>query len=1333
MIRNAARRTFRASYLIAGVLLILLAVFIVCASLLLPMLAGHKASVESRVSDYLQSPVEIGELSVRWEGFGPLLRAERVSILESSERSVTLDELLIDINLAKSLLRGIPVIDELSLVGVSLAIEADESGQFRVHGMDSMGSAPVSADDVAFVPGERDVDIVAWLFNTSKVALLDTQLSLIDVANDHTLVFENLNVRVENKAQVHQIRVDAQLPASLGGRLEAGLDLVGSSSALAESDGSLYFAADSISLEGVIAVLHSGGFVSTDSLQSLNVGAEASIEIWGRWEDGQLVSASGPVTIGKVVDSASGNTLLDSASAQLRLTHSELSTDIFATDVQASLGSSTLQIERLTASRAATSSQTQAWHLSGAASRIPVDMIISLQTIASLALQPEQLKILDGVAADGHVNNMSFDVSGSSDKPLITASMDIDSLTFEGGQHLPSFGPVSGELSMVNSTGQLSVVADSMPLSWPVASDVNLQVDSLETTVEIDVRDPDRTAFSANIKLEDEGIDTSTRARLVFEPDLSPHLDLQSRFDVADITAIKSWLPRNLMSPAATSWFDDAITGGAGADGSLLFFGHLADFPFDDGQGVFNADVDIRNASLAFLPDWPQATNINGTLQLNGLSLVGIAENSTLDQFSILKTRATIANLAIPTLTLSGSASGDFQEIVDFAVEGPLASILEPAIGDMSGNGSAQIDLSLERSLYTEPPDTEDDSRASAWRPFSINGSVFLDENDVEFGRAGLELDNARGAVSFSEQGITINSLQGRILGHDVRLSGNTTGQGESANTTITITGVMEANDLLAHYENPLDQFIRGAAQWSATITAPHSLQRVVDEGVGLSVSSDLVGAQLLLPAPFNKSTSTPVSFTLSTAFRDGAEQQQWDAVYGDQLQAQVTLVDEEMQSLLVRLGQGELADAPQPDSFEGIRLQGKVPSLAADGWIETVARYIDSLPESEGEEQLILPVSAELDADSLILGRYNFGKASMSTSTDETYLNIGFSNSSLEGSLRYPREHWTKQTALIAHLDMIDWSVIDALSESPDPNAGGVSATEELDPRLFPPIEASVSVFRGGNVQVRDLVMRAEPNVSGLDITTLGFAYDTMRLVGRGYWYLQDPQSVSTTLVGKHTSQLNMVLQSDDFGAGLDQIGLSGIIDDAQGSIQMQLSWPGALYKPEIPQLDGEVIVSVEAGSIVPLEPAAGRVIGLFALQALPRRLKLDFKDLTGEGLAFASIAGSAVIEDGVAQVPLLQLTGPVGVVDIVGSSDLNSQQFDQRITVLPRVSAALPVIGAISAGATGGIGALVATGVLKALGVDFDRIGLRTYQLKGSWTQPELTPVASDFLRGR
>lgn len=1324
MITTAARETARVSYLITGVLLILLALFTVMARVGLPLVATYKSYMEARVSHYLGSPVEIGDLSLSWEGFGPLLHATDVSVFETTERLVTLDEILIDINLAKSLLRGLPIINELSLVGASFAIETDSAGQARLHGMEW-----VSSGDQMTTQAQSDgVDVAAWLFNARKVGLLDTQLTLIDLKTGSQVEFANLNIRVENNADVHQLRVDANLPESLGGRLEAGIDLIGNPRTLSETNGELYLSADSIDVRNLRDLLMLGGLMANDVPELLALDSVASVELWGEWEDGQFVSARGPLKFDTIRDADSGKLLLDNASANLTLSRSGDAIDMAVTDLQTTLGASTLALDEL---RVSTADSTQ--KLSVVASEVPADMVARFAALAFSFKHTELATSLASSASTGKFRNLALSFSGSEDNKKINLSADIDAVEFRGVDALPTIGPLSGKLAVSDSLGQMTLSAQQMPLVWPSVSDEALDVDLLKATIDIDVRNWQKVLLGADIQLVDNGINTSTRVKAVFEDDTSPHVDIQSRFSADDVTQLKAWLPRKQLAASTTNWIDSAITSGQASNGSLLMFGHIADFPFEQGDGVFRASVDINDGTLAFLPDWPVAHDINGSIELDGLKLTGRAEDSTLDQFSVSETQLTMNNIMKPVLEMSATASGRFQDAVNFGITGPLSSFLEPAIGDVSGTGDTQMDVSLVYPLYAKPKDFDVGQKDDHWRPFSVDGSFFLNNNDVTFGLAELVLENAIGAVGFDENGIAINTLGGQVLGHDVRISGATTGEGDQATTNVTVTGALEANDLLAHYGDPLDQFIRGASQWSATISAPHTAERIDRDGVTLDIRSDLVGAELLLPAPYNKPSSSAVMFTLSTAFREANVDQFWEARYGDELRARVRMVDQELYSLLVELGPSQLDDTVAMLDQPGIRLQGNVARLAADGWIETIAQYIDSIPDSQGEPELILPVFVKLDTEALVLGRRSLGKAMLQANTDDVYINFAMSNQALRGNMRYPRKHWEKDTALKARIELLDWSVIEALSEELEPVPGIAQSSDELDPRLLPPVDARVTLLTKDTLRVRDLVLRAQPNVSGLDITTLGFAYETMRMVGQGHWYLRDPQNVGNALSGKHTTQLNLVLQSDDFGVGLDEIGLPGIIDDAQGSIAMKLNWPGPFYRPEIANLDGEIDIEMRSGSIVPLEPGAGRMVGLFAFQALPRRLNFDFKDLTGAGLAFESIAGSIDVDNGIANVPLLQLKGPIGVVDIVGTSDLNTQQFDQTVTVLPRVSAALPIIGAISGGASAGIGALVAAGFLKALGIDFDRLGLRTYQLTGDWVDPDFTSVPSDYLRRR
>jgi len=73
---KVARHTFRVSYLVIGILLIIIALLSVTARFGLPLVAGYKDNIEARISQALGSPVLIGELLLSWEGSGPLLRAK---------------------------------------------------------------------------------------------------------------------------------------------------------------------------------------------------------------------------------------------------------------------------------------------------------------------------------------------------------------------------------------------------------------------------------------------------------------------------------------------------------------------------------------------------------------------------------------------------------------------------------------------------------------------------------------------------------------------------------------------------------------------------------------------------------------------------------------------------------------------------------------------------------------------------------------------------------------------------------------------------------------------------------------------------------------------------------------------------------------------------------------------------------------------------------------------------------------------------------------------------------------------------------------------------------
>ncbi len=1340
MIIRTARLTARVCVTLIGILLIVLALLSAGVRLGLPLVANYKPTIESRLSDYLRSPVAIGDLNLSWEGFGPLLRAEQVAVFESSESKVTLDELLIDLNLAKSLMRGVPVINELTLVGARLAVEADANGRFRLHGMDKVQSARGAAADPEVSKG-KGVDLMAWLLIARKVGLLDTEVTLIDEQSDLRLVMQDLNIRAENVGDVHQLRVDVQLPEELGGSLEAGIDLVGSSDAWSSASGDLYIKADTLQTQALSKILKVGGL--SDKLRRVKspVDTAVSLELWGRWEEGQLVSARGPVSTSQIKHPTTGDYLGDGLSANLVLTGLDQTFKVIASDVILSMGTNTVRIDSIYGnwndglSASGTAAQKpRSWVLSAAGAQLDLGASSQFVGGALAGSQSTVAKVLLEAKPAGDFLNWTVNYTQQEGIPSLSIQGDIHKLQASSSGLMPGFGPLNGRVNLENFKGELALASGAMELPWPAVTDAALTLDSLNAVIGIDIAQKNRVLIEGDIELIDGGIDLSTRLNLTLAKGQSPHLDMQSRFAATDITALKQWLPRKKLSKGFGLWVDRAIESGSLDDGSILFFGNVVDFPFAAGEGVFRASADMRDARIAFHPAWPSAFDVNGNIEVNGPTLTASAENSSLEKFDISQIKLDIKNLKRPVLTLSGTGSGELQDVLEFGVNGPLKAVLGPVLADVSGNGATQMDLALALPLYRSKPvsgedvDSTNTAKVDQPRPsMSVDGSLFLNGNTVEFEQANMPLQGVSGSIGFNRHGIRVNSLKAEFLNQPIRINAKTVGQSNAAVTTLSVNGALEGNDVLAHYGNPLDQFIRGASNWSAELVVPHSEKRFSQEGVRLKLVSDLVGSELVLPKPLYKNTATSRRVVVETAFRKAQNSQQWDVRLDGKLHASATASDDGLESLVMKLGGSSLSPLEIARAVPGIRLTGRVDRMAADDWVTSIARLIDSTSDDDVEEQTpIIPVSAQLDIDSLELGRDSLGSASLSMSSDDRFLTATIKNASIDGWVEYPRNHWSKELPLKARIEHIDMAVIDALTSEED-DSSSASRGDPIDPRTLPPIDARIARFTRESQTVKEIVLRAQPDVSGLQVTTLGFAYQTMQLVGQGFWRLRDPQGVNPDFTGQHLTQLDLVLQSDDFGLGFEHIGLNDVISKGEGSAEVQLAWPNAAYLPSLDTLDGSIKLNIERGSIIPLEPGAGKMVGLFALQALPQRLDFDFTDISSDGLAFNRITGDADIDNGVVDVKLVQLTGPIGVVDVSGETDLNTQDFDQKITVLPRVSAALPVIGIIAGGASAGVGALIATGLLKALGVDLDRIGLREYELKGTWDEPVFSPANS------
>jgi uncharacterized protein YhdP len=134
--------------------------------------------------------------------------------------------------------------------------------------------------------------------------------------------------------------------------------------------------------------------------------------------------------------------------------------------------------------------------------------------------------------------------------------------------------------------------------------------------------------------------------------------------------------------------------------------------------------------------------------------------------------------------------------------------------------------------------------------------------------------------------------------------------------------------------------------------------------------------------------------------------------------------------------------------------------------------------------------------------------------------------------------------------------------------------------------------------------------------------------------------------------------------------------------------------------------------------------MLGLMSVAALPRRLSLDFTDLTDKGLAYDSITGDFQFRNGNAHTSNLLLKSPAAEIGIVGRTGLAARDYDQTAVVTGHLGGPIAAAGAIAAGPAIGAALLLFSKLFKE---PLSGIARGYYRITGTWDKPKVERVGA------
>jgi uncharacterized protein YhdP len=254
--------------------------------------------------------------------------------------------------------------------------------------------------------------------------------------------------------------------------------------------------------------------------------------------------------------------------------------------------------------------------------------------------------------------------------------------------------------------------------------------------------------------------------------------------------------------------------------------------------------------------------------------------------------------------------------------------------------------------------------------------------------------------------------------------------------------------------------------------------------------------------------------------------------------------------------------------------------------------------------------------------------------------------------------------------------------------------------------------------VDIRDLVFldwklghlaaRLEHGEDGASLDEFTLQHPAFKARGSGGWR-NGPQGTS--------SALRFDLDSTDFKGLLEAMALAPVIEARKGRIEADVTWPGAPDATLLQRISGKVRVVLNDGRVLSVEPGAGRILGLMSLSHLGRRLALDFKDITGQGMAFDSIKGDFALSSGDAYTDNLTLRGAAADIGMAGHTNLKDQTYDQTAVVTGDLGASLGVAGVLAGGPVMGAAMLLFSQIFKE---PLKGVGRAYYRITGPWDDP-------------
>lgn len=868
----------------------------------------------------------------------------------------------------------------------------------------------------------------------------------------------------------------------------------------------------------------------------------------------------------------------------------------------------------------------------------------------------------------------------------------------EGELAAVGFAAVGGSPGLRGLAGRIQADEQGLELDLDPATEVTLDWPTgfgVQHALKLDGRiglwpeqDDWRVAASA-LRVQGTDYGAWLRGGLRFHADgRLPRIDLAADLDDAPMTAAKRFWVRSKMSQGAIDWLDAALVGGQVRDGQGLVSGELADWPFDDRDGRFEARARIDDGVVHFADGWSDLAAVDGEVAFIGAGFE-LGGSGRLDAVDVPQFSARIARFSQPQLEVRAHGNGQAQALLALLRSSPLHADYASTLDALQVAGAADVRFALDHALH----------RAGA--PARVSGSVSLDRAMLADPRWGVRLEQVSGRAEYSNRGFTAPALRAHLDGNPVTVALHAGGYANDPAQAFQarVEGGQTVAQLLARAPDLgwLGDYLHGRSHWRIGVDVPSDAGSHGRPMAMLLLDSDLQGTTMTLPAPLDKPAGQALATRVRAPLPMGTGPV--EIALGQRVGLTVGQQGEQL-SVLATLGSSQ-AQGSAPVS--GLRVNGQTDRLDALGWIG-VARG-----GSSGGGSALPLRGIEVLAGQLELAGGSFPDTRIRLTPGNARLGVQLDGPALAGQLAVPD---AQGATVVGNLERLHWQASPAADTAGKARqaAPGAAESETIDPATIPPLALDVADLRVAGRPLGSALLRSRQLADGLQVDVLQLRRNGQAINLQGSWRGRGSQA---------RTAVQVQVDSQDFGK---LFGEQSQLRGGQGRLSLDAAWPGGPQDFALAGLDGQLRLDARNGQLLEVEPGAGRVLGLLSLAQLPRRMLLDFRDLYSKGLAFNQVTAQVQFADGTARSNGISIDSPAADIRIHGQADLAAQRFDQVVEVDPHSGNLLTVVGAVAGGP---VGAAVGAAANAVLSRPLAGLAARTYHVTGPWKDPQVQVI--------